>query len=162
VKDQPQKALRRRTGRSASWKALGRHTRTALAHLRRPRRVTCLDCGFLALAGGEVGGANRVRLGIKGAAGCPPLEALGCSHSLWIDYDLMYSGTDATAIFEELEKDRRQCTDFFRYRPGSSPREHQDLVLKKRDLWQRIVLAVLSWILGFFAAWASRRFGLMR
>ena|ERR1700676_1359527 len=124
-------------------------TRTAAAHLRHPRQVTCLDCGFLALGDAEVSKANRALFAIRGVAGCPPVGALRCSRSLWVDYDLHYVGTDAAAIFEMIEDDRRQCTGFYRYTPGWSPREHLDLQSKAHDRMRTLLLtAILALIVA--------------
>jgi hypothetical protein len=48
---------------------LAKLTRTAAAHLRHPRKVTCLDCGLLALGDSEVIPANRVLFAVRGVAG---------------------------------------------------------------------------------------------
>lgn len=142
------------------WRTLARLTRSVRAYLSHPQRVTCLDCGFLALADKEVGSADRVLLGVEGTSGCPPLEALRCSRSLWINYDLMYGATDAAGIFEELKDDRRKCVGFYRYKPGWSPAEHQDLLLKAAQTKERIVFALLGSALTLLIAWVTKLFDL--
>jgi len=94
---------------------------------------TCLDCGFLAFRGLEVTTANRILLNVKGKAGAPQIEMLNCSRSLWVDYDLIYASFDAKGIYDELQKQRKDCEGFFSYRPGVSPKEHQKLLLKIKD-----------------------------
>lgn len=139
---------------------LAKFTRTAAAHLRHPRKPTCLDCGFLALGDAEVNKANRVLFAVRGVAGCPPVGALRCSRSLWVDYDLLYYRPDAAAIFEEIETDRSQCKGFHRYQEGYSPRDHLDLLSKAHDKAhdsRRTLLVVfLSAILAFIVAWLTR------
>ena len=132
-------------------------TRTAAAHLRHPRQVTCLDCGFLALGDAEVNKRDRVLFAVRGVAGCPPVGALRCSRSLWVDYDLLYYRPNAAAIFEEIETDRRQCKGFHRYQEGYSPREHLDLLSKAHDKAhdnrRAVFIAFLVMILGLIATW---------
>ncbi len=69
----------------------GRTLRLGWSHLRHPRKITCLDCGFLALGDSEVTPANRILLEGRGVAGSPPLEDVRCSHALWVSYDLNYT-----------------------------------------------------------------------
>src|SRR5437879_5577369 len=95
--------------RSTVRKVLKKTARVVSAHARYPLKVTCLNCGFLSLEDKEVTRADRVLLHVRGTAGCPPLEVLGCSRFLWTDYDLTYVGTNSEAIFDEVQRDRRDC-----------------------------------------------------
>ena len=122
--------------------------------------MTCLDCGFLALGDSEVTSPNRVLFAIRGVAGCPPVGALRCSRSLWIDYDLLYFRPNAAAIFEEIQADRCQCKGFHGYQEGYSPREHLDLLSKAHDSMRTsmktLLLALLSVILALIIAWLTK------
>lgn len=134
--------------------------RAAGAWVRHPLGVTCLDCGFLALGDKEVSTANRMLLHVRGTAGCPPLEELSCSRSLWTDYDLTYCRVDAAAIFDEVGKQRRDCEGFFPCRPGWSPGGHQDLLLKGLETKQKVLFALLGSLLTLLAAWVAKLLGL--
>lgn len=130
--------------------------RSAAAYVRHPKGETCLDCGFLTLGGGETTRSDRILLWCDGTAGCPPLEKLSCTNSLWVEYDLSYfSGTNAIALFHELKKTRRPCEGFLKYRPGSSPSEHKVIKENKRTRREKIVIGVLSALGGFALALAS-------
>lgn len=121
---------------------------TAVSYARHPFGVTCLDCGFLALGEKELSTASRILLHCKGAAGCPPLEMIWCSRSLWVVYDLTYVGTDAEGIFDEVQKERRGCKGFFRYRPGWSPTGHQDMLLKALERRKNFFYVLLGSFIG--------------
>jgi hypothetical protein len=142
-------------------RVLRRLIRTAYLRVNHPRRVTCLDCGFLSLGEAEVTHADRVMLHMKGTGGwCPSLDVLGCSRSLWVNYDLTYSGTSAEVIFDELDLDRRSCDGFFKYKPGWTPTDHRELLSKHQESRQKIVsgilLAVASSILTVLVAWVIK------
>ena len=140
-------------------KRLGRNV-AAFAH--HPRRITCLECGFLALDDKEVSTADRIRLHMRGTAGgCPSLEKLCCFRSLWVNFDLSYCGVPpADEIFDMVQKSQRNCKGFFRYRSGWSPSGHQDLLLKSLEWKQKLFFAVLGSGLTLFAAWLAKLFGL--
>ncbi|SRR6266404_647432 len=135
-----------------------------LGFVRHPRPVTCLDCGFLALGNEEVTRAERILLHGEGSAGLPcspeELTDLNCTRSLWVDYDLTYVDGSAQGIFDELEQDRRGCAGFLRYRPGFSPSEHRDLLLKRMDSKEKLKFAVLGGIVTLFFAWVAKHLGL--
>jgi len=124
----------------------------AVSYVRHPAGVTCIDCVFLAMGDEEVTFSNRILLLCRGrAGGCPPLEEIRCFRSLWIDYDLVYVGTVADGIFDEILRQRRHCPGFFRYKPSWSPKEHQDLLLKSEERKEKIwgyILATAVGILG--------------
>jgi len=136
--------------RKVFWKT----ARTVYTHVHHPLKITCLDCGFLSLRSDEVTRADRVMLSARGrAGGCPSLNILDCSRSLWIDYDLTYVATDAGAIFDEVERDRRSCEGFFKYKPGWSPGGHKDLLLKALAFRQKVFFVVLGVFVTFLATW---------
>src|SRR6266849_319499 len=119
-------------------KRLARKTsQTILGFARHPLPVTCLDCGFLALGDEEVTKAVRIMLHCEGSAGLPcspeELKNLNCTRSLWVDYELTYLDGSTQGIFDELERERRGCAGYLKYRPGFSPSEHRDLLLKRMD-----------------------------
>jgi hypothetical protein len=140
-------------------KALREFAHGVLVRAKHPRRATCLDCGFLALGDAEVTAADRVMLAARGTSGCPSLDILRCSRSLWVGYDLTYVGTSAEGIFEELEADRRDCAGFLSYRPGWTPNEHRDLLTKALETREKALLAVLSFLLGVLTVLAVKLFG---
>ncbi len=148
------------TLRRKSW----RNLRRAAAYLRHPKGMTCLNCGFLALADGEVSPANRVLLGANGEAGCPPINKLRCTKKLWISYDLTYFDDSRDGLFAELRERRRPCVGFLRYRPVRSPREHLDLEESKRARSEKIIIGLLGAAVGILAAiltkWLLKYFGL--
>lgn len=131
---------------------------TVVSYFHYPFGVTCLDCGFLALGEKEVSKANSIMLYCRGTAGCPPLEMLWCSRSLWVDYDLSYAGFDAEGIFDEILKQRRDCKGFFRYRPGWSPPGHQDLLLKTLERRKNFFYFLLASFLGSLLTLLGTRF----
>jgi hypothetical protein len=134
--------------------------RAAVAWVRHPAGVTCLDCGFLALGDEETTSTNRILLHARGVAGCPPLEGLRCSRSLWVEYDLTYCGVNADALFHEVGKQRRECEGFFRYRPGWSPGGHQDLLSKALETKQKVLFVLLGSLLTLLAEWLAKLLGL--
>jgi len=146
-------------------KRLARKTsQTILGFARHPLPVTCLDCGFLALDDEEVTKADRIMLHCEGSAGLPcspeELTNLNCTRSLWVDYDLTYLGGSAQGIFDELEQERRRCVGYLKYRPGFSPSEHRDLLLKRMDSKEKLKFAVLGGIVTLFFAWIAKHLGL--
>ncbi|MFH1595522.1 MAG: hypothetical protein ABIG94_04015, partial [Pseudomonadota bacterium] len=128
-----------------------------VSYARYPFGVTCLECGFLALGEKEVGTADRILLHIRGTAGCPPLKELQCFRSLWVDYDLIYAGTDENGIFDEVQKQRRNCQGFFPYRPGWSPTGHKDLLQKRLERREKVFLVVLGLFIGSLLTFLSTR-----
>lgn len=128
---------------------LRRMVRWLRGRIRHPRRVDCLDCGFLALGGEEVHDAARIEIATPSSGSQPDWKRLWCHCNRWLDYDLMYVGPSYEALQDELQSDRRLCDSFLRYRHGWSPDEHRDLVLKKEELRVRVVLLLLGSVLGF-------------
>lgn len=124
------------------------------ARVRHPRRVTCLQCGFLSLGDAEVTAAQRTMLHLRSQNG---IANLNCARSRWESYDLEYSGPDAEGIFNELEVDRRSCQEFLLYRPGWTPNGHKEILLKKLETQQKILFAVLGSLLTLFAAWVTKK-----
>jgi hypothetical protein len=146
-------------------KSLRRFLQNAIAYVRHPFGVTCLDCGFLALEQQEVDTSDRILLHCRGAGGCPPLEYLRCFRSLWVELDLVYfGGYPPDDIFDTVVKQRRNCKGYFRYRPGWSPSGHQELLLKSEDKREKIYIALFSGglgvFLGLFGKWLARVCGL--
>src|SRR6267154_164816 len=150
-------------------KKLARKTsQTILGFVRHPLPVTCLDCGFLALDDEEVTKAGRILLQGEGNAGLPcspeELTNLNCTRSLWVDYDLTYFDGSARGIFDELEHDRRGRAGYLRNRPGFSPSEHRNLLLKGMDTKEKLKFAVNGGIAGgivtLFFTWIAKHLGL--
>ncbi|MCX5888491.1 MAG: hypothetical protein NTY36_03460 [Deltaproteobacteria bacterium] len=147
-----------------SWKNLKKLTRAAVCYVRHPVGVTCLDCGFLTLGRKEVTTADRMRLHATsdrgGPADLPPVEEIWCFRSLWIEYDLIYAGPSIEGIFDELQRQRRDCEGFLRYRPGWSPTGHQDLLLKGIERKEKILFVMFGWVLGVLGTLLVKFFGL--
>ena len=159
------KAKKSSTQRSGKAKRLAKnYLRELVGFVRRTARVTCLDCGFLAFQDREVTRADRILLHCKGTAGLPchpddlPAD-LGCTRSLWVQYELVFGGS-LEGVFDELERDRRSCPGYLKYIPGFSPKEHRDQLLKRMDNTERIRFAVLGGIITLIVAWLAKHFGL--
>lgn len=139
-----------------------------LVFARHPFPVTCLDCGFLALGDEEVTRAGRILLQGEGRAGLPcsreELTDLNCTRSLWVNYDLTYYRSSAQGIFDELKRERRGCVGYLKYRPGFSPSEHRDVLLKRMDSNEKLKYATIGAIAGgivtLFFAWIAKHLGL--
>jgi hypothetical protein len=75
-----------------------------------------------------------------------------------------FGGAPPQAIFDEVKEQRRGCVGFLKYRPGFSPKEHRDLLLKRMDSKEKLKFAVLGAIAGgivaFLFALAQKHFGL--
>jgi len=141
-----------RPGRLATLRRkLWRNLRATVACLRHPKGMTCLNCGFLALADREVSTANRILLAARGKAGSPPLDELCCTKKLWVSYDLRYFSGSSEGLFDEVRKRRRPCVGFMRYIPGRSPCEHRELEDHKRARREKIVIGLLSGAGGIVA-----------
>lgn len=117
--------------------------------LRHPRRIGCLDCGFLALGGKEVSDAARIEISSPSSGSQPDWRKLWCHCNRWVSYELIYAGPSYEGLQEELRADRRTCDSFLRYRHGWSPDEHRALVLKKEEVRVRVLLLLLGSVLGF-------------
>ena len=100
------------------------------------RRVTCLDCGFLACDGCEVDIAARALLATGGRSATMPsqeyLDALCCHRSQWIDHDLC--GKPALYVVSE----RRHCKEFVPYKPGVSPVERLKRLLDSEQMRDQV------------------------
>lgn len=160
------KAKKPSTQRSKKTETLAKqYLRELVGFVRHPARVTCLDCGFLALQDGEVTRADRILLHCKGTAGLPchpddlPAD-LVCTRSLWVQYELVFGGGSHEGVFDELERDRRSCPGYLKYIPGFSPKEHREQLLKRMDNKERIRFAVLGGIITLIVAWLAKHFGL--
>lgn len=128
--------------------------------------MTCLNCGFLALSDREVGAADRIQLGAKGQAGCPPLDELHCSKNLWVNYNLTYSSLSSEGIFAELQERRRPCKGFMKHIPGRTPHEHRDLEDGKRARRDRVIDVIIGVVLGgagtVLTEWLLGKLGIKR
>jgi len=141
--------------RQKTLKGLGR---TLVTYARHPRKVTCLNCGFLSFGEDtEVSTADRILLhAVKESPKLPPVDELCCSRKSWVDYDLIYGATDTGGIIDEIQKDRRDCQAFFRYWPGWSPSGHRDLLLKAFEKRQKVFFTVLGVFLGALGSLLTR------
>jgi hypothetical protein len=117
----------------------------------------------MALGESDVSPANRILLGVRESAEQPPLNMLHCTKKLWIDYDLN-SGNDRGALFAEVQKRRRPCAGFMRYRPGRSPLEHQGWEDHKRTRREKIIDRLIGAALGvagtLLTAWLVKHYQL--
>ena len=107
------------------------------------QQVKCIDCGFLSLGEFEVNKVDRILLHCDGSAGCPPIDALICHKSLWVDEALSREGPEN--IFNFL-KQKQPCEFYFKYHPGYSPEAHKEL--EQRHLDRRFKLK--NNIIGLF------------
>ena len=136
----------------------------ALAAVLR-RRVTCLDCGFLAYGGAdEVHKATRLVLPSKGTIPLSEeyVDSLRCSRSLWVGF----------AVYGERPLDeaimRRSCEGFRRYKPGISPQEHMrhlaDSDQRKAQFGYTLLAAFLAAVLALVGQtgqqWLAKFLGL--
>lgn len=150
---------------------LRRFSRSLFHRLKRPRRVTCLDCGYLSFGEAEATVEDRVMLAHRvgelaetNAYMSPSisLDDLRCFRACWIDY-AVYARNDYS-ILRELEMDRRGCKDFDRHRRGFKPYEHRDLLLKRwetrRQFFFTVVGSAVGSALALLVAWLTWRFGI--
>lgn len=142
-----------------------------LAHcIRHPRRITCLECGFLSFGGAEATCEDRVMVDARVALAGTNIEVspsisldkLCCFRSLWVDY-AVYGGGDEGTI-RELAMDRRGCAGFNPHRPGFKPGEHRDMLLKRWEARRQFFLTVLGSAIGatlaLLGAWLTGRLGI--
>ena len=126
--------------------AMRRTKYKAVKFLRRPFRVTCLACGFLACEDAEVDDGTRVLLGTSGQSARMPsqayLDALGCRRSQWIDHDLF-----GTPLFDVVNE-RQRCKAFLRYKPGFSPEEHMKRLSDSEQRRTQFAYTILAAFLG--------------
>jgi hypothetical protein len=148
---------------------LRRFARDLLHRMRRPRRVTCLDCGYLSFGGAEATGEDRVilaeRMAAWGNVGISldiSLDTLRCFRSLWLEYRLLGGGDEV--ILSELDTDRRGCRGFDRHRPGFTPSEHLDLLSKRwearRQFWLTVLGSAAGATLALLVAWLTWWWGI--
>lgn len=138
--------------------------------VQQPLRVTCLECGFLALGVQEVSTAERCMLSTKGmSAVMPTLETLRCHRSLWVGYDLTYSGNPDMPKLDVVTEWRR-CEGFLSYKPGLSPEEHMERLARSDERKAQFAYTLLAAILGgglssvltLLGLWAAKHFGLSK
>ena len=139
------------------WHRLG----AIVGFLRRPLRVTCLDCGFLAHEGAdEVDKAARLVLPAKGTIPLREkyLNSLRCRRSLWVGFAVHGGPTLDEAIM------RRRCEGFLRYKPGRSPEEHMQSLSRseerKAQFGYTFLAAFLAAVLALVGQTVAKRFGL--
>jgi hypothetical protein len=145
--------------RRRSWRFL----RSVPPYLLHPKGMTCLECGFLASEEFEVRKSDRILLACSGEGGCPPLNKLHCCRKLWVNYELGNWDDSRDGLFEEVQKKRRPCEGFLRYRPGWSPTEHRVLFQSKLELREKIFISAASAIgaavLALAGDWLLKRWG---
>jgi len=75
--------------------------------------------------------------------------------SLW-DWSLYYCDRDYDMVDDELHESRRRYQGFCDYRPGFSPTEHRDLLLKRSEnrfrSWQLVLGAVVGGLISFLVS----------
>ena len=144
-------------------RGLRRFFTRAVAIIRRPSQVTCLECGFLAFGNDEASTGDRWMLATKGrSAKMPSLETLRCRRSLWSHYEFDYFGNSSGPKLDVVNEPGR-CPGFRRYRPGLSPEEHMQRVSKaeerKAQFGYTLLAAVLASVLTLLGAWAAKYLG---
>lgn len=140
-----------RAGKVKPWQKLKQELKKVLLFIRRPLRVTCADCGFLAFGNDEAHEASRTLLGAKGSAGLPGrMEDLQCYRSQWVQYDLTYFDHSVDGQLDEVAYPRH-CKEFLRYKPGLSPKEHMQCLSRseerKAQFWYTFLAALLAAVL---------------
>ena len=96
----------------------------------------------------EVDTSTRIMLYNPESATQPSgAEYFHCFRSMWT-WPLHYGAVDYGVVQEEVRQSRRDCRGFYRYRPGWSPIEHRELVLKASENRFRVWLAILSAAIG--------------
>ena len=147
--------------------SLRKSLRCVSSRIARLSSVRCLECGFLALGEYEVTEAERCMLASRGSSAVmPALESLHCHRSLWITYDLTYVGNPEGPKLDEVNEQRR-CGGFLRYKPGLSPDDHMQRLLRSEDRSEetrvRFKYLVLASVLGsgltLLAQWVAKHFG---
>jgi hypothetical protein len=71
---------------------------------------------------------------------------VSCTRHLW--FNLEIAGGDPDEIREEIDRQRKGCVGYLRYKPGWSPSEHKALVTKKEDRREKIVMVIAGGIIG--------------
>lgn len=151
--------------------------RDAITHLRHPKGMSCLECGFLAFGDGEMITFNRgfLREGLfpfltkASAATLPQQHGISphlehthpnCFKSLWV----RDSERAGYGIIDEVVKRRRPCEGFFPYKPGYSPSEHRALQENKQARNEKITVGILSALGGaaitLVLSWFKKHFNL--
>lgn len=116
----------------------------------RPRKRTCLDCGFLTIDGNEVSPADRIILSTPGIPQNGLITSIlqvnpgstNCAKHLWTGQ-----------VLEEINLPREQCRGFFRYEPGHNPTKHLELQEQRRReklSWKIALLGIFGGVLGSF------------
>jgi len=130
----------------------GKRLKKLVLFIRRSGRVTCADCGFLAYGNDEAHKVSRVLLAAEGRHGLPGgMETLQCYRSLWVNYDLTYSGHSIEGQLEEVNN-RRHCEGFLRYKPGLSPGEHKQRLAKSEERKSQFKYTLLAAVLAAILA----------
>jgi hypothetical protein len=93
------------------------------------------------------------------SAAQPDWKKIWCHCNRWEGYELGYSGPSHEALQDELAKGRRTCKSFLRYRPGWSPDEHRQLVLKKEEIRWRWLFLLAGTGLGSAVTWLAGKLG---
>lgn len=135
------------------------------AFLRRPFRVTCLGCGFLAYKGAdEVYKATRLVLPSKGTIPLSEeyVDNLRCSRSLWVGF-----AVHGDPPLDEVSI-HRHCEGFRRYKPGLSPQEHMKCLLdfdqRNAQFGYTLLAALLAAVLALVGQtgqqWLAKSLGL--
>lgn len=144
-----------RAGKVNPWQKLKNKLKKLALFIRRPLRVTCVDCGFLAFGKDEVHQASRVLVSAKGQAGLPSrMEDLQCHRSLWVGYDLDGYGSVEGQLNEAA--DPRHCKEFLRYKPGLSPEEHMQRLLKSEERKVQFRYTLIAALLAAILALAGQ------
>jgi hypothetical protein len=95
----------------------------------------------------------------------PSVDNLHCYRSLWVGYDMDYFGNPSAPKLEEVTQKRR-CEGFLQYKPGFSPEEHKQRLVKseerKAQFAYTLLAAIVGCILTLLGLWAGRHFGLSK
>ena len=102
-------------------------------------KPTCLECGYLTIAGKEIAPVHRrsLKLGDTSDPYLENEELIQCWRKQWVEYDKSgFSGDRAILeIPDELEKNRRRCPFFFPYESGVPPAAHAERQNARHMTW---------------------------
>ncbi len=131
--------------------SLGNIWRTLDGYVRHPRKVTCLECGFLTAGNNaQLTYADRAMLHAGGPAGS--IEGVYCLRGLWVGFELNGLPDD---FWDELKEDRRTCGGYLKYNPGWSPKEHRDLLLKRQERKDKLLFLIAGAVIALIVQWVA-------
>lgn len=97
----------------------------------------------------EIKPSDRALLGARGKVTLPAGAVLtNCRKNRWAGYELTYVEPHLDGVFDEIEKDRKKCSGFFRYEPGFTPIQHLERQEQKRRERLQYKIVIFSLVAG--------------